>query len=273
MCLRIATVLTTLCITALLSAGVVIESTTKDIVTGEIGISKMYLDKGNLYIESTGAEQELFIYRADKKLMWAVAPATKSYVEMTAESLRKMREQMDAAAQAAEAQLRQQFAKMPPEQRARMEAMLDQQREAARAQKVMPQFKKIGTGKVGPWNCTRYEELMNGEKVAEVCTVPPVLLKVAAADFAAFGGMTKIFADGFGEPSGMALWNEIEKIGIPVETIEFDGGKKISIETMKKLTVQPVDAKLFDPPAEYRKTTIEEELRRQSESPAGGGPR
>ena len=124
-------------------------------------------------------------------------------------------------------QMQEQMKNMPPEARARMEAMM-KGRGMAPAGSAPITYAKIGTDKVGKWTCDKYEGSRDGEKVSELCTVPPATLGFTPGDFEVTKQMAEFFAKLVPQGGdqmfriGTATANGFS--GVPVRTVTFTNG-------------------------------------------------
>ena len=150
---------------------------------------------------------------------------------------RKTIEQIGVQVSGAMAQMQEQMKKMSPEQRAMMEKMMGKMG-AVRGEKAEPvqiTYKKIGSGVVNGRACTKYEGMLEGQKLSEICAAPPESLNLTPEDFAVVGKMTAVFED-MAKIMGQQLFtaNQSMKLfdkqidGMPIEFIQFQSGQPAS---------------------------------------------
>ncbi len=237
---------------------------------GPVGGDKMqsvvYIEGAKVRVESAAAMgKTVIIFDGDKQVMWIVQPDN-SYMEMTADSIARMAQmaggggmsgaqnaQMEAAMQRQQAAL----ANLPPEQRAMAEQAMKGRMGAmgggASSGPVSYTYEaRGGSGKYGQFTCTKYDQMGNGKKSAEMCLAPTSELRLSANDMRAFQAMSK-----FMEPmrrmnpraSQMATFNETMP-GFPVHSLMFDASDKPTYEdTLLSVEQKSVEGAMFTLPA------------------------
>jgi hypothetical protein len=234
-------------------AGVVITAETTP-SGGATRSSSMLLETDRL--RETSGHSEL-IYRADLDKFWTLNVPEHSYNEMTRDSMKEMRAQMDAAMQ----QTRQQMQSLPEAQRKPMEAMLAQ-REQPTPQQV--RYETSGPArKVGSWSCTPYRVSVNGEQHEELCLVRMSEVGLKRDDvkvFASFGSfIQEIAPPGQGGNRTMAFdFDAISKAvgfdAFPVESTSYESDGKVSSRTtIKAIERKSIAAATFEVPQGYTK--------------------
>jgi hypothetical protein len=158
----------------------IVEKTT---TAGATQTNQVQLEAKRMRAESPGAggSRQVFIFDANKQLIYMINPERKTYSEMTKADA----DRLGAQASGVMTQMQEQLKNLPPEQRAQVEAMM--RGRGAGMPTAAPaaiQYKKTGTDKVGRWTCDKYDGFQNNQKVAEVCTVNPKELGLTMADFA-----------------------------------------------------------------------------------------
>jgi hypothetical protein len=204
-------------------------------------------------VAANGRKQTI-VFDGGAQVFRAIDDDAKTYTEITKADVDRISSQMSGAM----AQLQEQLKNMPPEQRARMEAMMQGGRGMIGAMAgPPPEYKKVGSDKVGRWTCDKYEGTKNGEKSSEICTVDPAALGFTAADFAVAQqladffskmmppGMDSLFRMGTGGTAGFS--------GIPVRTVSFRNGAPQTVSEMTEVTRQSFADALFAVPAGYQK--------------------
>jgi len=155
-------------LTALISgahAATVITSTQN--FDGKPETQTMSLDGDRLSIMS--AENHM-LYRGDQGKVFIIQPKAHSYVEMSPESMAKVKSRMDEAM----AQMKQRMAAMPEAQRQQMEKamagrMPGMGSAAPEAAPVLSFQKNGAPRKVGKWDCQPYTLISDGKPEADLC--------------------------------------------------------------------------------------------------------
>jgi hypothetical protein len=219
------------------------------------GTSRAQIEKDRMRTEINGVngEQQVVIFDGVKLSLTTIYVDRKAYTVATKADMDAMRGQV-AAAQARQQEM---IARMPPAQRAQMEAMMKGRGRGAAgataAAAPKTQFHKTGTDKVGTWTCDKYEGVLNGQKVSELCTVDPRALGFVPADFeiakklAEFNGTAspQAFAPGSLEVEGY--------VGVPVKRVEYTNGQPRFSFELVQVTRQSFPASSYEVPAGFQK--------------------
>ncbi len=221
----------------------------------------MFLEADKLRMSASHGDM---IYRGDQGKVFVVDDKSRSYMEMSPESMGKMKAKMDQAM----AQMKQQLAAMPEAQRKQVEAMMAQRGMPGMGQTPATppaiSYQKSGPArKVGQWDCTPFTVLSDGKPEADLCVAKLSDLGLTRDDLKAFVGLSAFMRQqmaGMGQQSPMAsmdfdsLNKAIGYDGFPVESTYKSpmGGREF------KTTIQSVEHKdapagSFDIPAGYGK--------------------
>ena len=236
---------------------------------GEIGSNKpkmkmtLYVDSGKLRVDTqdTG-NNAVVIFDAGKQVMWMINPADKTYREMDKAQVEAMGQQMSKAME----QMQAQMANMPPEQRKMMEDMMKGKMGMMGAAQAKPtiSLKELGSEKVGAYNTTHYEMLVNGERSQEIWAAPFDQAKMTASDIKTFQDMAKFFESiTRNVPTGSYSFNNMDQLkGFPVKSVQYSGGKPSHEWNMVSVEQKSIDGSQFALPAGFKK----------AEMPGMGGP-
>jgi hypothetical protein len=210
-------------------------------------------------VKMVSPENQL-IFRGDQNKVWILRPQDKAYIELTPESMSRMKAQMDQAM----ARMQQQMAAMPPEQRKQMEAMM-----AARGmgpggssapQQI--QFEKAGEPKkVGDFTCTPYHVTMGSGPTSDFCMATLADLGLTRDDvkaYVSFGKFMSQMGAAGAQRSPMAQFDldlikqQIGFDGFPVQTtFTAPDGKHVVQTTLKSIKHEDTPAASFELPAGY----------------------
>lgn len=222
--------------------------------SGTVTTHQIEIEKTRMRAESdaVGGRKTKMVFDGTAQVMRTIDDEAKTYTEMSKADMDKMSAQMSGAM----AQIQEQMKNMPPEARKRMETAM-QGRGAAAGAAGPTEYKKIGTDKVGKWNCDKYEGTRNGEKVSELCTVPPAALGFTPGDFEVTRKMAELFSKlvpqggdqmfriGSPEANGFA--------GLPVRTVIFRNGAISLTSEITDASRQSFPDSIFAVPAGYTK--------------------
>lgn len=221
---------------------------------GTVTTHQIEIEKTRMRAESdaAGGRKMTIVFDGTAQVMRTIDDEAKTYTEMNKADMDRMSAQMSGAM----AQLQEQMKNMPPEARKRMEAAM-QGRGAAAGATPPTEYKKIGTDKVGKWNCDKYEGTRNGEKVSELCTVPPATLGFTPGDFEVTGQMAEFFSKlvpqggdqmfRIGSPAANGF------AGLPVRTVTFRNGAPSLTSEVTDASRQTFPDSIFAVPAGYTK--------------------
>ncbi|HTG33125.1 MAG TPA: DUF4412 domain-containing protein [Thermoanaerobaculia bacterium] len=176
---------------------------------------RLYLQKGDLRIETEGGQ--VMIYRSADDAFWLLDPARKTYLDI-------------GARQAAEGE----------------------HKTGARADPVPATYRKVASGvEVNGFKADQYDVLQGAEKIAEVWLAAPQAIGLDPADAAGLRLLAKRL--GFRAPSyfGFALSESLPE-GVPVRTVTYSHGQRISINDFKTVQRQDFPASLFELPPDYK---------------------
>jgi hypothetical protein len=228
----------------------IVEKTTTN---GMTRTNQIQIEKSRLRAENdTARGKQIIVFDGAAQVLRTINPDAKTYNEMTKADVDRLGGQM----QDAMAQMQEQMKNMPPESRKRMEAMMAG-RGAAAGSTAPTEYKKVGTDKVGKWSCDKYEGTRNGEKVSELCTVPPASLGFTLGDFDVTRQMAEFFSKlvpqgadqmfrvGSSAPNGFS--------GLPVRTVIFRNGAPSFTSEITDVSRQNFPDSLFAVPAGYTK--------------------
>jgi hypothetical protein len=146
---------------------------------------------------------------------------------------------MGGMMQGAMAMMQQQMANMSPAQRQMMEQKMAGMMGGGMAGAMAvarPEYKRVGTGKVGDWACTRYDGYASGQKTSEICTVDPKILGFTPDDFAVLGQLSdfvRSIMPQLGDQIVGLGTDDMGFSGLPVSTATTDprSGRTITMRT------------------------------------------
>jgi len=231
-------------------AGVLIVSVQESLdKPGEAFTSKAFIDRNSMRVETRSNNQNnIIIFRNDKKVFWAVNQDEKSYTEMTKEDVKAMKKSMDEAMM----QMEEQLKNMPPEQRVMMEKMMKGTMSTKPSKTV---YKKTASSvKVNKWICDKYEGYVNGKKDMDVWTTDWKDLGLTQEHFNVMQGMSEFFSEFTKEGSslfkvGSNAWEKEQGYsGVPVKTVSYTEGRAGYKMELREISEQDFAPALFDLP-------------------------
>jgi hypothetical protein len=222
--------------------------------SGTVTTHQIEIEKTRMRAESEAAGRKMtMIFDGTAQVMRTVDDAAKTYTEMSKADMEKMSAQMSGAM----AQMQEQMKNMPPEARKSMEAAMQGRGTPGGAAATPTDYKKVGTDKVGKWTCDKYEGTRGGEKVSELCTVPPATLGFTPGDFEVTRQMAEFFSKlmpqggdqmfRIGSPAANGF------SGLPVRTVIFRNGAPSFTTEITDASRQNFPDSIFAVPAGYAK--------------------
>jgi hypothetical protein len=250
------------------SAAVVIKTTDGD--GAEAKSQTLILDADKMRMSTN---RGAMLYRADTGKMIMINDTSRSYTEISADSLQKMRSAMQA-------QMQQRLAAMPEEQRKKIEAMMAAHGAPtgpampAEAPRVVTYQKSGEARKVGQWICIPYTMLVNDKPQSDLCLAKMSDVGLTREDLKSFVNLTatmnkQMGGTGANRPALAtadfeALANAVGYDAFPVETSHVTASGQTQIETtVQSIEHKDVPADTFEVPADYTK--------RDAMSHMGGG--
>jgi len=226
------------------------------------GVAYVAADRMAQRLESDGetAENDV-IFRADRDVMWFVDHEDKTYRQIDRASIEAFAAKMNAAM----GQMKQQLAGLPPEQRAMMEKNLGAMMPGA-APKPAPkvEYRKTSeTKSISGFDCTKYEQVVDGKVEQLLWVAPNAAIGFSAADQAVFGKMGDFMQRMFsamGPAVGKEIGDEFGAVsklgGWPILTQTLGDEGKVEDETLvESITNDKLADSLFEVPADYKQAT------------------
>ena len=179
---------------------------------------KLYLQKGDLRVETEGGQ--VMIFHAADGSLWLLDPVHKTYLDVGAQISEKS------------------------------------QRSGARVDTAPATYQKTASGvDVNGFKADQYDVLQGSEKIAEVWLADPKAVGVDPADATGFRLLAKRL--GYQAPAyfGFAL-SEGSPEGVPVRTITYSHGQRISINELLSVQPREMPASLFELPKDYKPGTV-----------------
>jgi len=219
--------------------------------------TQMQIESTRLRTEITdqnGASQ-VVIFDGTKQVLYIVDNARKTYTEMTKADMEKMQAQV----QQMMTQMQAALEKMPPAQRAQMEALMKGRMGGMSPTAPKIESKRAGTDKVGRWTCDKYEVIVNGEKMSDVCTVDPSALGVTAKDLAVSRQLAEFFSALVPQMAAQVFTvGQVDQqgfAGFPVRSIVSVAGRTMTTEVVEA-SRQTFEDSLFAVPAGFTRQAM-----------------
>jgi hypothetical protein len=228
----------------------------------------IWLDGSKLRMEAAGGSaanrQAAFIFRGDKKMLWALDGERKTYVQLDQETIDSMRKRISAASQQLEAHMKG----MSDKEREMMQKMMAgfapgmEQKSDATPKTFVKQTSE--TKEINGKLAKRVDLMRGKERVGEVWLTDWKSSGVESSDFAAFRELAA-FQRGLRESLGTAVsghyvtegfdvFDQLE--GFPLLIRRYVGGKVESETAFTAVSKLDSDGKLFEVPDGYQRTQV-----------------
>jgi hypothetical protein len=199
-----------------------------------------------------GTADRGMIFRGDKKVLWIIDAAKKSYTEMTEADMKEMAAKLQDA--------REQMKNLPPGIAEKIQGALPGANLPKRI--VTP----LGLNKeINGFPCSGYTVATEGKRsTSEVWSTEPSAMKLGPEEMVVFKEFAEFMATAVPGLEEMADWakdlehpKEDQVPGIPVLTIVKDDEGKETLRTeLLSVENQPIDPKVFEAPAGYEKNSM-----------------
>ena len=218
-----------------------------------------YIDSSKVRFDTNGDKgKQTIIFRADKDVFWVINHTEKTYVEITREDMRRIKQMMDM--------LKKQMDELPPEKKAQMEKMM-KQKMGDKMEKV--KYKKVKSGiKVNQWTCDQYMGYTGSSKKSELWTTSFASLGLTINDFGAMKKMSEFFSEMAGGFFNKDMFRSDivpgqkktadDFSGVPVKGQFYQNGAVASSMEIKEIKRQNLSPSLFELPAGYTKKKLGE---------------
>jgi hypothetical protein len=237
--------------------GVIFKQSSEDLSNNKKTTSTSYVEAERVAVESIQDGNNMtFVYLSEGNRIRMIDHSQKTVREISGDELEKMMAQANETM----VKMQEQFKNMSPQQRAMMEKMMgDHMKQAMGAEAAPPVYKRgEGSAEIGGRSCDWYEGYRDEKLVSKVCAADWTSLDLQASDFAVFQKMAELLTKLAPSMADMARvggenWQEREMFpGVPVEQAFYRDGKPYMRSTMESLERGPIDAQVFEPPADYR---------------------
>ncbi|MCB0321689.1 MAG: DUF3617 family protein [Bdellovibrionales bacterium] len=219
---------------------------------------EMFVSGKNIRIKQhEGRGEQEILFRGQNQELITIDSNQKRYVQLSKEDLRALADKANVAFQ----QIDQQLKGLPPEQRAMMQQMMAKSFPGGVKSPVQKtEIRRSGvTRTVAGHKCEQYDVYRGNDKTSEYCVADPSSFHGGAEVRAALESMGEFFK-GFIEtlssgPMASIVNNpyvDISKVeGIPVETVQFEGGSVKRRTVITESKQEPVDGSTFSVPSTF----------------------
>lgn len=254
---------------AMADPGLVVKSETQELKKNETTRTTLFMDQNSIKV--VDGNQEV-IFDSGKESFTIIDHNKKEAIIITKAEMETLKQQLKMMMDMMEQQLKN----LPPEQQEMVKKNMNGYMPSD-GDKLNYEYRLIKSGVVvQQWKSSQYEGLINGEKKGELFIAEYGELGYSKSDFVALEKMAEFMHDmlaDFGDKidfggSGSGFFgfggkdNPVFTKGIPVKMIEFSKeGVQERIITIKDIGRQDLDAATFTVPGDYRKSTLQEQMK------------
>jgi len=247
--------------------GVIISTTSKDLNSGAIANTKLYLMPTKVMVKNTGSDNSTLLFDASTEVFTYIDHNKKEYYEFDKPTLQQLKQQLKMMVQ-----MMKQFAsQMPESEKKKFDRLLNPDKGEAIQYNLLG-----GTEKVGKWKTAKYAGISNDEKVLEMNIATFSEIGIAKEKFNVMTVMMNYFKTNLKEvmallPTGGSFSqlsidenSPVMTKGLPVKTTTFQEGKTKNENVVNKIEEVDIKATLFEIPAGYtaRQINLQQQLGR-----------
>jgi len=228
------------------SAALLLENETKD-ANGTLQHKGVIEIRGRSVKITSSNNQQYQVFRGDRKKMYMVDPATRTYMVIDEQSMAAIGEKMSSVMADASSQLARAMEGMTEEQKAAMQKHMPNMMPPTQSRgdgSDMQAKKMAGKRTVNGYSCVRYDLLKDGAKKAEMWVTPWSKVKHGKAAYGAYTDMAR-FMEGImkavannpmlsGAANAMSGMGKVD--GFPVLIRHFSRGRLESETTFTSFT-------------------------------------
>lgn len=250
-------ILATFTIQAYATDGVKITSNTKNLSSGKVSTTNIYMTSDKVLVENKGgSDNSTFMFNATKEEFSYIDHNKKEYYFFDKPALDELKKQVQTMVM-----MMKQFAS--PEQKKKLDEMLNPNGEGG------TEFKATGKkSKINKWATMQYEGTAEGKKITEMYIADFSTVKLKKNDFKAMESLVTYFKVNLSEivallPAGGSFSqigfddsSPIFKEGIPVKTISFKNGSADNENLVKNVSKENLKDSIFEIPAGYTRQQL-----------------
>lgn len=243
------------------TGGVKITSMTKNLISGKVSNTNIYLTSSKVLIENKGGkDNNSFYFDSDKEEFGYIDYVKKEYYLYDKPAMNQLKQQIKMMVMI----IMNQFANQMPEmQKKKLDKLLNPNSGSNTQFKLTRKKSKIGK-----WTTTQYEGMTDGKKITDMYIASFSSINFTKNDFQAIEKMITYFKENLSEiivlfPSGESFVqvgfddsSPIFKEGIPIKTVSYKNGKPTDENIVKTVLKQNIDESIFNIPSDYTKKQI-----------------
>lgn len=242
------------------SDGVKITSKTKNLASGSVSTTNLYLTEDKVLLENKGSRNNhVVIFDAAKETFAFIDHSKKEYYSFDKQTMKQLKEQIKMMAM----MMRQFASKMSESQKKKLDQITNPNGGPA-----MEFRASNGTEKIKKWKTTKYEAYVEDTKQTEMYIASFKSVGIAKEQFKVMETMINYFNENLKEitallPSGGSFSqiglddsSPVFKEGIPVKTVSFRDNKPSDENIVESITEDNISDDVFKIPAGYQQKEI-----------------
>jgi hypothetical protein len=233
-----------------LSGGVKILTESLDHSDGSKATGTVLIDGDMVRVDMEEDGGQAIVYDLGKKVITIINHQEKSWIKLTKKQIDDSRAQIKKQMKTIIEQQKALLDSLPPDQREMVEAQMKE----ITGQTKEIEIKYVKTDRTGKWNdqkCTIYDGIAGNKKVEELCTVVPKKINCSLVEIERLKQISTDFAVNDYQ-DGVAAWNNIKEIGIPVIQKSIENGKVVYTNTLVLFEKTKIPVDKFKIPADYK---------------------
>ncbi|MEQ6118531.1 hypothetical protein [Reichenbachiella sp. MALMAid0571] len=244
--------------------GVKIISKTKDISSGSVSNTTIYMTENSMAVENNGGrDNSSFIFNSEKEEFTYVDHSKKEYYHFDKAAMQQLKQQIQMMMM----MMKQFAASMSEEQKKKMGKFMNKDASPM-------EFNAVGSStKVGKWNAQKYEGISEGEKATEMYIASFKTIGIPQDKFQVMDKMMDYFKTNLSEiatflPTGGSFSqmgfddsSPVFKEGIPVKTVSYKSETADNENTVESINQESFSDALFKAPSGYSKKQINMQMK------------
>lgn len=249
---------------AVAADGVKIISKTKDVASGSVSNTIIYMTENSVAIENTGGkDNSSFIFNASKEEFTYVDHAKKEYYYFDKAAMQQLKQQIQMMVM----MMKQFAASMTEEQQKKLGKFMNNDASPM-------EFKALGSStKIGKWNAQKYEGSSEGVKATEMYIASFKTIGIAQEKFQVMDKLMTYFKTNLSEiatflPTGGSFSqigfddsSPVFKEGIPVKTVSFKNASADNENVVESINQESFSDSLFKAPSGYSQKQINMQMK------------
>lgn len=221
-----------------------------------VSTAELFVSDNKMRLQRSDGLRTYMIFDNSKEAFYAINPIKRSYTVMDKEALEKVVKTMERA----QIQMFKALQNISPAQRVQMEAMMKKMMPQQEAKTDMS-YEPTGKSKtVYGKKCNITEARVNGETRSVICLTSPSAIGISGEDAKTIYGFQQHIMNLAKTIPGMSeddsYWGDPSSRQFPLQMSVIRNGVKKKVNTIREVSTESLDKKLFAVPTEYNQQDI-----------------